>query len=520
MKQIVSLFLICLFSCFAFNVKSQCSSGDLYFVNQVQIDTFNRLACGGQLVGTNIAGSISIQGGVITNLDGLSGLTSVGGNLFILQTQLTSVSGLSGLTSVGLDFVFQNNTALTTISGFGALTNVRNLSIDGNLVLTTVSGFNALTSIDGGNGNFNIYDNPALTTLTGFNTLTTVRDIYFANNNALTTISGFGALTTVSNAFNIYNNAALTTISGFGALTNVGSFSIGENPALTTLTGFNTLTTVGGNFYINHNLALKTITGFGALTTINGYLFINNNNALTSLDGLKNIPPNSISDLAIVNNAQLSACAIKSTCGYLQIAPAKSNTIYGNLSGCNSKTEVLAACTLAGLPIDLISFTGTHIGSFNELNWRTATETNNNHFDIERSNGASVFEKLGEVQGAGNSQSILAYSFRDEMPMQGGNYYRLKQIDNDGKFTYSNIIEVENPKAVSFSLSPNPSSDKIYVYGVSDNTSFSITNIQGQILQSGILLHHEAINISTLEQGMYFLRTSSHTAKFVKENAN
>ena len=122
------------------------------------------------------------------------------------------------------------------------------------------------------------------------------------------------------------------------------------------------------------------------------------------------------------------------------------------------------------------------------------------------------------MRGAVNSSSVVNYTFNDENPLKVGNYYRLKQNDIDGKFTYSNIIEVQNNNTNTFGVSPNPSNDKIYVSGITENTVYSITNIQGQVLQSGVLKNYEPITISNLQQGLYFLRTTSQTAKFVKEN--
>ena len=170
----------------------------------------------------------------------------------------------------------------------------------------------------------------------------------------------------------------------------------------------------------------------------------------------------------------------------------------------------------SALPIDLISFSGKNIGTRNVLEWRTATEINNTGFDIERSTGANAFEKIGFVVGALNSSKIVSYAFTDENPLKVGNYYRLKQIDLDGTFTYSNIIEIQNPKTNVFAVTPNPSSDNIYVNGIENNSAYFISNIQGKVLQTGLVKYLEPINVSTLQQGMYFLHTATQTAKFVK----
>ncbi|MCB0514406.1 MAG: hypothetical protein KDC60_08255, partial [Bacteroidetes bacterium] len=115
-----------------------------------------------------------------------------------------------------------------------------------------------------------------------------------------------------------------------------------------------------------------------------------------------------------------------------------------------------AACASAGqilfvrgntpttvLPIELLSFTGYNDGDVNVLNWVTASERNSSKFEIEKSSDASTFEYIGEVPAAGNSIIELGYNFIDPNPQFGDNYYRLKMIDSDGTFKYSEIINIK-----------------------------------------------------------------------------
>ncbi|MGQ0827453.1 MAG: T9SS type A sorting domain-containing protein [Bacteroidota bacterium] len=110
------------------------------------------------------------------------------------------------------------------------------------------------------------------------------------------------------------------------------------------------------------------------------------------------------------------------------------------------------------LPVKLLSFTATPHNSSVELNWTTVTEINNDFFTVERSSDGADFENIGIVDGAGNNTSVLDYSLTDDNPYKGSSYYRLKQTDFDGKYTYSDIVAVkfDNTNNFIFNVYPNP----------------------------------------------------------------
>jgi len=113
---------------------------------------------------------------------------------------------------------------------------------------------------------------------------------------------------------------------------------------------------------------------------------------------------------------------------------------------------------LAMIPVELTSFNAISDGKKVTLNWQTATETNNQGFEIQRSNDGE-FEKIGFVPGHGTTTEIQSYIFVDENVLAGEYSYRLKQMDYDGTTEYSNVVEVEVAQPVEYSLSqnyPNP----------------------------------------------------------------
>lgn len=99
------------------------------------------------------------------------------------------------------------------------------------------------------------------------------------------------------------------------------------------------------------------------------------------------------------------------------------------------------------LPIHLLTFTGSGQDGYNLLQWATASEENNDYFTLEKSTNGKDFQALKTIEGAGNSNDILNYSTKDYSVDNTLTYYRLKQTDFDGKYTYSDIISVQSGEA-------------------------------------------------------------------------
>lgn len=129
------------------------------------------------------------------------------------------------------------------------------------------------------------------------------------------------------------------------------------------------------------------------------------------------------------------------------------------------------------LPIELLSFDAKVSNATTiELNWQTATETNNDFFTIERSTNGATYEVIATVDGAGNSISIKSYSAKDNSPQEGTSYYRLKQTDFNGHFEYSSSLAIEYSKSGNgciLSVYPNPCSSEcvIDLSGCDDDAS-------------------------------------------------
>jgi hypothetical protein len=129
-------------------------------------------------------------------------------------------------------------------------------------------------------------------------------------------------------------------------------------------------------------------------------------------------------------------------------------------AGINTTTGSITAGNCSSLPVELISFAAVELNSMIELKWSTASEINNAGFEVQRSKDGVQFENLQFVDGNGNSQETLEYNFIDKDAKLGERYfYRLRQIDFDGKFEFSDIIKasLNEDATVIGDIYPNPS---------------------------------------------------------------
>ncbi|MBS1657032.1 MAG: VCBS repeat-containing protein [Bacteroidetes bacterium] len=169
-------------------------------------------------------------------------------------------------------------------------------------------------------------------------------------------------------------------------------------------------------------------------------------------------------------------------------------------------------CTL--LPIELISFSAAPKNNGVELRWSTASELNNDHFTVERSGDGLHFESIGEVKGAGTSVSQLNYLFYDSHPLPGENYYRLKQTDFDGSFTYSAVQAIDlTGETGSPEIFPNPFNEVLILRGTSPYGMANIFDITGkEILRTRTSAGQTMLNTASLPSGIYYVGYSCQSS--------
>jgi len=155
------------------------------------------------------------------------------------------------------------------------------------------------------------------------------------------------------------------------------------------------------------------------------------------------------------------------------------------------------------VPVELTTFSAKAHNQHVLLHWQTASETNNKGFHIERSSTGKEWKTIGFVNGQGTTVEVQDYNFRDEQPLSGANYYRLRQVDFDGSKHYSDVVQV-SLKTTAISLSPNPVTDLLQV--TNGEGRAIIYDLSGKVVQMAWITDAQAtLQVQDLPQGQYVL---------------
>lgn len=183
----------------------------------------------------------------------------------------------------------------------------------------------------------------------------------------------------------------------------------------------------------------------------------------------------------------------------------------------------------SSLPLHLLSFSAQRNGKTNLLKWSSTNEINTDRFEIERSSNGMGFTTIGSVKSYNNGKSKNDYSFTDAQPLKALNYYRLKMIDKDGKYTYSAIRSINNTNSFDVTLYPNPVKNNLILNFSSEKVmdlQIEIVSTEGKLVLSKKIQiaqgeSKQTINTASLNAGNYFLKCSSAEGevalRFVKQ---
>jgi hypothetical protein len=170
------------------------------------------------------------------------------------------------------------------------------------------------------------------------------------------------------------------------------------------------------------------------------------------------------------------------------------------------------------LPVQLTQFTATPKTNSVAINWTTASEKDNAFFQIEHSVNGKDFKSIGSINGNGSSAQTISYSFEHTAPAEGVNYYRLKQVDVDGKFNYSTIKTAIIGKA-SFIIKSNLVTNTLdIITSTKAPVAFGIFSTNGQRMLNDFAQGEKSVDVSRLPAGLYFIKIADgQVARFVKQ---
>lgn len=188
---------------------------------------------------------------------------------------------------------------------------------------------------------------------------------------------------------------------------------------------------------------------------------------------------------------------------------------------------IICATAAISLPVSLESFSAERITAGVLVKWSVSQEINTAHFIVEKSTDGYQFVSLQQINGAGNTNGIQQYSLTDNAVITGNVYYRLKIVDNDGKFSYSAIRYIKNQQQQGIDIYPNPVANLFTIVLPAEwknsNTLLQIINTGGQVVfQKNIMTPQADIDVSLLSRGFYLLKATNDklnaiiTGRFIK----
>jgi hypothetical protein len=172
---------------------------------------------------------------------------------------------------------------------------------------------------------------------------------------------------------------------------------------------------------------------------------------------------------------------------------------------------------IVALPTELLSFE-----LFNEndnavnLSWQTATESSSDYFAIQRSQNGVDWETIANADGAGFSNELLSYEYDDRSPLPGVNYYRLKQVDFDGEFVYSEERAVNTSEIEDVFVLPNPNNGRFQIINLKEGDRVTLLSLSGDILYNQIAVSASSLlELNDIPDGLYILQINDKVVQRV-----
>lgn len=162
-------------------------------------------------------------------------------------------------------------------------------------------------------------------------------------------------------------------------------------------------------------------------------------------------------------------------------------------------------------PVSWESFSVQKTSSGHQLNWVTNNEQSNKGFEVQRSTDGKNFSDIGFVAGSGSTQLVKHYQFTDNAPVPGNNFYRLKQVDENGKYEYSVVRKISFDKVFKMSVYPNPVTDNVVIQSNKKLIAIKLFDAQGKAIltRSNQLSQTEIISMRKFVAGSYLLQMTT-----------
>lgn len=487
--------------------------------------TFNGNLAGGQwkdsanwngLMPPGITDTVYVNAGTPNTLNITAG-NAYAGTLILGNNAVINITNTTDSIIINKEIAAGANNNFT---GNGVLA-LKNTNADSAVVISNGFAANQLAALTAANlqsGNITVANNLNLTN----------NSLFSLNNNNLTLTGTTSTITQNGNSYINTNGTGKLTIENIGGGGRTGAiiFPVGNtgnyNPVSFTNTG------TADNFSVRVQpqvfAAYTGETGAGAYTTaaVNATWFIT-----------EAVAGGSIADITLQWNAaqelpafdrSMSRFGHYTSSWQLGTTAAATGTNPYTFAGTGiTSFSPFGVLNNAGtLPLQFIQFTAQKCNNNTVcVNWQTANEINVSHFVIERSADAQTYIAVATVTA--QNRTANSYSFSDDIAMlQYSNkiYYRIKQVDKDGRFTGSNIVFITNSNDVSVSVYPNPAASALFIHGYEKTSVVQVFNMAGNKM-----LEQQAapfINISGLAAGNYIIKLLSKTGdsiliRFVKQ---
>jgi fibronectin-binding autotransporter adhesin len=447
---------------------------------------------------TMTAPSANIPNGTIFNNSGtFNENTAIGGGTFAVNNTLSGV----------FNFSSNGSSISPTINNSGTMKATGNVYLGGGT--TNNNGtmtYSAELRVDGGTLNLNT------------NSTTTINTLY--KNNGSITMGDHSLLNIVQNitTFNSTSIAATgcATIIASTTASNVNGTLLGDSrlnfcgSAPTQAGGtINTITAVANN----GSGAYRITMGSGPLT--NEYIEISGVTGVTNLNGYWQVTKISATTYDLIGSTYTAGAVFGSSQVQVNQSNLKLGTgSYLGYSGCSNPC--------APLPIKLVSFTAYKEDDNVKLVWQTIEEKNNQYYVIEKSTDGIHYQTVSMIDGNTNSTSLLTYTEYDFKPLTGISYYRLKQVDFDGSYSYSSIVAVNFEGNLNWTILPNPSIDGNFTilssFSESQIIALSIIDVTGnRVKYYSSADYAQEMKVSGLAGGLYIVSIQTVTAVYSKK---